>query len=94
MTVCRGMAGVLFWTFFHPYPTFCAAAAQDKLASWSTPFSRCLAVHTGARWFELSLVESSVRRLACAVLSSVCLKLRKFFGQRLRVNVYVKVKVL
>jgi hypothetical protein len=74
------MPGVLHWTFFHPYTDLRAAAAQDKLASWSTPFSRCLAVHTGARWFELSLVESSVRRLASAVLPSV-LELYQIGGQ-------------
>lgn len=34
---------------------------QDKLQSWSTPFREAAAGLEGARWFELSLVESFVR---------------------------------
>lgn len=35
-------------------------SVQDKLASWSAPFSSAFASSPGARWLELSLVESVV----------------------------------
>ena len=34
---------------------------QDKLQSWSEPFREALQGRSGARWFDLSLVESVVR---------------------------------
>ena len=40
------------------------AVVQDKLQSWSEPFREAFAGHTGVHWFEISLVESLVRRHA------------------------------
>ncbi|EIE20745.1 hypothetical protein COCSUDRAFT_57309 [Coccomyxa subellipsoidea C-169] len=39
------------------------AGAEDKLRSWSEPFREAMQGRSGARWFDMSLVESVVMRI-------------------------------